>query len=99
MSSVSSISSSGMNAARIALSASAFNIANLGTDGFRRQQVERTSMAPAGVSATLGQATVPGDAMVTDLVDMLQANNAFLANLAVFKTSAKMAGTLLDAIG
>ena len=99
MSSVSSISSSGMNAARTALSASAFNIANLGAEGFRRQQVEPTSMAPAGVSATLGQAAVPGDAMATDLVDMLQAKNAFFANLAIFKTSAKMAGTLLDTIG
>ena len=98
MSSVSSISLSGMNAAQTALSASAFNIANLGTDGFCRQQVEQTSVAPAGVSATLGQAAVPGNAIVTDLVDMLQAKNAFLANLAVFKTSAKLAGTLLDTI-
>jgi len=99
MSSISSISLSGMNAAQTALSASAFNIANLGTDGFRRQQVEQTSVAPAGVSATVGLASVPGDAMATDMVDMLQAKNAFLANLAVFKTSAKMAGTLLDTIG
>lgn len=88
-----------MNAAQTALSASAFNIANLGTDGFRRQQVEPTPVVPSGVSATLSQAAAPGDAMVTDLVDMLQAKNAFLANLAVFKTSAKLAGTLLDAIG
>lgn len=71
MSSISSISLSGMNAAQTALSASAFNIANLGTDGFRRQQVEQTSVAPAGVNATVGQASVPGDAMATDMVDML----------------------------
>jgi len=99
MTSISSISLSGMNAAQTALSASAFNIANLGTDDFRRQRVEQTSTVQPGVSATLGQAAVPGDAMVTDLVDMLQAKNAFLANLAVFKTSAKLAGTLLDTIG
>jgi flagellar hook protein FlgE len=99
MSSISSIRLSGMNAAQTALSASAFNIANLGTDSFRRQQVEQASVVPAGVSAALGQAAVPGDAMVTDFVDMLQAKNAFLANLAVFKTSAKLAGTLLDTIG
>ena len=96
MTSISSISLSGMNAARTALSASAFNIANLGTDGFRRQQVEQTPVAPAGVSATLGQAAVPGNAIVTDLVDMLQAKNAFLANLAVFKTSDQMTRSLLD---
>ena len=99
MSSISSIGLSGMNAAQTALSASAFNIANLGTDGFRRQQVEQTPVVPSGVSASLGQAAVPGDAMVTDMVDMLQAKNAFLANLAVFKTNAKLAGTLLDTIG
>lgn len=99
MTSISSISLSGMNAAQTALSASAFNIANLGTDGFRRQQVEQASAAPAGVSATLGPAPERGEAVVTDMVDMLQAKNAFLANLTVFKTSAKMTGTLLNAIG
>lgn len=36
---------------------------------------------------------------VTDMVDLLQAKNAFLANLAVFKTSSRMAGTLLSIAG
>ena len=99
MSSIPSVSLSGMNAAQTALSASALNIANLGTDGFRRQQVEQVCVAPAGVSATLAQLTAPGDAMATDMVHMLQAKNSFLANLAVFKTSNRMAGALLDAVG
>lgn len=98
MSAISSISLSGMNAAQTSLSASAFNIANLGTDGFRRQQVEQTTV-PTGVSTTVQSAQVPGDAIVTDMVDLLQAKNAFLANLAVFKADTQMAGTLLDAIG
>ena len=99
MSSISSISLSGMRAAQTSLSVSAFNVANLGTDGFRRQQVERTATAPAGVSTTLGRASAPGDAIATDLVGMLQAKNAFLANLSIFKASAQMAGTLLDTLG
>ena len=99
MPSISSISLSGMNAARTALSSSAVNIANLGTEGLRRQQVERSSVAPAGVQTVVRRTTAPGEAMETDMVDMLQAKNSFLANLAVFKTSSKMAGALLDAVG
>ena len=38
-------------------------------------------------------------AFVLRQVDMLQAKNAFLANLAVFRTSAAMAGTLLNTVG
>ena len=34
-----SIATSGMNAAQLGLQASAHNIANLSTDGFRREQV------------------------------------------------------------
>jgi flagellar hook protein FlgE len=99
MSPIASISLSGMNAAQTALSASAFNIANLGTDGFRRQHVEQTSLAPAGVSTTLRTAAVPSEDLATDLVGMLQAKNSFLANLAVFKTSSQMAGALLNVTG
>jgi flagellar hook protein FlgE len=39
---------------------------------------------------------VPGSSLETDVVSQLQAKNAFLANLAVFKTSDKMAGALLN---
>jgi flagellar basal body rod protein FlgC len=34
-----------------------------------------------------------------DTVDMLQTKNAFLANMAVFKTNVSMAATRLNAIG
>ncbi|MEP6873726.1 MAG: flagellar basal body rod protein [Burkholderiales bacterium] len=96
---MSSVSLSGMNAAQTAMSASAFNIANLGVDGFRREQVQQSTVSPAGVTATVDQAAAPGEGMVTDMVGLLEAKNAFLANLAVFKTSARMTGTLLDALG
>ena len=99
MSPISSISLSGMNAAQTTLSASAFNIANLGTDRFRRQHVEQTSVAPVGVSATLRTAAASGEDLATDMVSLLQAKNSFLASLAVFKTSSQMAGALLNIIG
>jgi flagellar hook protein FlgE len=37
--------------------------------------------------------------MESDLVGLLQAKNGFLANLAVFRTSHQMMGSLLDVTG
>jgi flagellar hook protein FlgE len=96
MTSISSISLSGMNAAQTQLNASANNIANLNTDGFSRQEVTLTAQPQGGVTASVGTASQPGESLVTDVVAQLQAKNAFLANLAVFKTQDKMAGALLD---
>jgi flagellar basal body rod protein FlgC len=99
MNSISSISLSGMNAAQTSMSASAFNIANPGIDGSRREQVQQSTVSPAGITANVGHAVRTGDDSVTDMVGMLQAKNAFLANLAVFKTGAGMTGTLLATLG
>ena len=96
MTSISSVALSGMNAAQSTLNASAHNIANLNTAGFRRQEVVQTPETNGGVSTTVTTARTPGPALETDVVTQLQAKNAFLANLAVFKTSDKMAGALLD---
>jgi flagellar basal body rod protein FlgG len=96
MVSISSVALSGMNAAQTTLNASAHNISNLNTEGFRRQEVVQTPEANGGVSTTVTTARTPGSALETDVVTQLQAKNAFLANLAVFKTSDKMAGALLD---
>lgn len=93
------ISLSGMNAAQTALDASAHNIANAGTAGFRRQQVSQAAAPGGGVATTLTQAPEPGAALETDMVDQLVAKNAFLANLAVFRASDKMLGALMDAQG
>jgi flagellar hook protein FlgE len=92
-----SIATSGMNAAQLGLQASAHNIANLSTEGFRREEVVQTEAANrAGVEASLTRAAEPGSSMETDLVGLLQSKNAFLANLAVFRTSDRMHGALLD---
>jgi flagellar basal body rod protein FlgC len=42
------------------------------------------------------RATAAGLDPVKDVVDQLQAKNAFLANLSIFKANNKMAGALLD---
>ena len=99
MTSLLSTSLSGINAAQISMSASATNIANLGVDGFRREQVQLSAAEPAGVTATVGRAADPGDDLLTDVVGLLQGKNAMLANLAVFKSSQKTTGSLLDILG
>ncbi len=96
MTSISSIALSGMNAAQTSLNASAHNIANANTPEFRRQTITQTAQAGGTVATTLTNANVEGSSLATDVVAQLQAKNAFLANLAVFKTSNAMAGALLD---
>jgi flagellar hook-associated protein FlgK len=96
MNTTSSIALSGMQAAQTQFRASAHNVANLQTEGFRRQEVQQTARSPGGVSAEVVRAGSQGPDLVRDVVDQLQAKNAFLANLAVFKASDKLAGALLD---
>ena len=96
MSSTSAIALSGMNAAHSSLQASAHNIANLDTAGFRRQRVEQSAVAGGGVATTLAQEAAPGDSEIADVVGLLQAKNAFLANLTVLRTADRMTGALLD---
>ena len=98
MNSTSAIALSGMSAAQYGLRASAHNIANLNTAGFRRQQAVQSTDAAGGVGTTLRQAAQPGNMLEADVVDQLQAKNAFLANLAVFRAHDRMAGSLLDAL-
>jgi flagellar hook protein FlgE len=97
MASVSSIAQSGMQAAQTALNVSAHNVANVSTAKFRRQEAVPTEQPSGGVSTSARQASVQGADLASDMVNQLQAKNAFLANLAVFKTHDKMAGALLNA--
>ncbi|MCZ4315472.1 flagellar basal body protein [Comamonadaceae bacterium G21597-S1] len=91
-----SIALSGMQAAQTRLRAAAHNVANLSTDGFRRQEVQQSARSQGGVRADVVRSSVPGPDLVRDTVERLQAKNAFMANLAVFKTSDTLAGALLD---
>jgi flagellar hook protein FlgE len=96
MSSISSIALSGMQAAQTQLNAAASNVANVQTEGYKRREVQQNPQAGGGVATQLVASVQPGPALETDIVAQLQAKNAFLANLAVFKTSNAMAGALLD---
>lgn len=98
MSSVSAIAGSGLSAAQTGLRIHAHNLANLGTEGFRRAQPVSTALPGGGTLATEQRAAAPGHALLTDTVGLLQARHHFMANLAVFKTGDAMAGSLLDAL-
>ncbi|MGA0609433.1 flagellar basal body rod protein [Caldimonas sp. KR1-144] len=96
MQSVLAIARTGMSAAQSSLGSSAHNIANLGTNGFRREQVLQVEQAEGGVATSRYQASQPGNELERDVVGQLAAKNAFLANLAVFRTADAMAGSLLS---
>ncbi|MEI8324625.1 MAG: flagellar basal body protein [Betaproteobacteria bacterium] len=96
MNSISSTALCGMNAAMARLNVAADNIAKLNTPGFRRQELQQSAQPGGGVGAALAASRVPGASLEADVLSQLQAKNAFLANLAVFKTSNTLAGTLLD---
>lgn len=96
MSPTSAIALSGMNAAQTSLQASAHNIANFGTTGFRRHRVDQIATADGGVATSFAQEPASGNSEVADVVGLLKAKNAFLANLAVFRTADRMTGALLN---
>lgn len=96
MQAVSSIASSGMTAAARNLGSAGHNLANLGTTGFKREVSSQESLDTGGVTTKVERATLPGNAIEADIVSRLSAKHLFLANLAVFRTSDAMTGTLLD---
>jgi flagellar hook protein FlgE len=96
MNALASIALSGLNAAQQKLGASAHNIANAQTPGFRRQQVVQQAEAQGGVRTQLATAPVEGDALADDLVAQMSAALEFKANLRVLKTHDRLLGTLLD---
>ena len=78
---------------------SAHNIANLDTDGFRRDQPVQASVASGGVSSSVTRFPESGSSLETDVVGLLQAKYSFLANLSVFRTSEQMMESLMDVAG
>ena len=96
MNSLSSIALSGLQAASQQAQASAHNIANSQTPDFRRELVRQNANAEGGVETTAVRAAQPGAALEEDVVGQMQARNAYLANLQVFRSADRMAGALLD---
>ncbi len=92
-----SIASTGLQAAQLRLNASAHNVANLHTPGFKAHTVQLQAVAPsAGVQAHAAQAAQPGVALVAEGVAQMAATYAFKANVLVLRTADEMAGALLD---
>ncbi|HPU20666.1 MAG TPA: flagellar basal body protein [Alicycliphilus sp.] len=99
MSSLLSIASSGLQAAQLRLNASAHNVANLNTPGFKGQTVQQQAVPPTGgVQARTAQAARPGVALEAEAVEQITASYAFKANALVLRTADDMAGTLLDTL-
>jgi flagellar hook-associated protein FlgK len=101
MSSVSSIARSGMTAALARVGASANNIANQQTPGYRRRQLLQSETPGGGVDTTTVAAGSEADGggsdgLATDLIQQKAASYDFKANLRVLQTEQDMLGTLLD---
>lgn len=89
---------SGMAAAQAQMGTAAHNVANAGTEGFRRQQVQQADSG-AGVRVTLTQAPEPGADLATDLVAERQALHLYTANLRTVQAADAALGHLLDVTG
>ena len=98
MASISSIGSSGLQAAQLRLDASANNVANMNTPGYRRTVVAQQEAADsAGVQASLQrEQDARGVALEQEAVEQMSATYAFKANLQTLQTQDRMMGALLD---
>ncbi|NRF68657.1 flagellar basal body rod protein [Aquincola sp. S2] len=94
--STSSIALSGMQAAMQRLGSASHNVANLGTDGFRREIASAQTQPGGGVFVTLSTAAEAGNALADDVVAQRVALYEFKANMQTFKTEQEMLGSLLD---
>lgn len=91
-----SIAQSGLQVSQARLGASAHNIANMQTDGFKRETVSAQAAPQGGVVVSISQAAQAGADLTQDVVEQMSAKNAFMANVQVLKTADKMLGSLLD---
>ncbi len=70
-----SSSVSGIQAASAMLNVSAHNIANLNTDGFKKQIVNLSEDSIGGVSADISESTEPGPLYTNSVGDTVEASN------------------------
>lgn len=88
---------SGMSAANERLRASANNVANVNTSGYRRERIEaQTAEDGDGVTTQVVKLPQPGANLETDVVEQKSATYAYVANLRVLQTQIRAEGTLLD---
>jgi flagellar hook protein FlgE len=96
LNSVHSIALSGMQAAMQRLGSASHNVANWGTEGYRREPALAATETGGGVTTRFQPAAVSGDSLAEDLVAQRVALYEFKSNIQVFKTQQDMLGTLLD---
>lgn len=96
MTALSSIASSGLQAAQLRLGTSAHNVANQQTTPFQRQSVAQQAQPGGGVSASVQTARSSGPNLEADMVEQMSATYSFKANLQTLRTADHMLGTLLD---
>jgi len=89
---------SGLQAAQTQLQASANNVANAQTEGYRRDVVRQQAEPDGGVSARVEKLPEPGADLAADLVEQKMASYTFQANLKVLKTADTLAGSVLDTL-
>ena len=91
-----SIASSGLAAAQLRLDASAGNIANMNTPGYRAQRVEQQASSNGGVEARVDRVPQAGVSLEKEIVEQLAASHAFKATLHTLRTGDDVLGRLLD---
>jgi len=96
MSSLNAIASSGLSAARMRLDASAGNVANMNTPGYRAQRVVQQAAPEGGVDASVQRADAEGVSLEQEVVDQLAAKQDFMANVQTLRTGDAVLGALLD---
>lgn len=97
MASISSIGSSGMQAAQLRLDASANNVANMNTPRYKSEVVDQqAAQGGAGVTGSVRRSQEEGVALEKEAVEQISATYAFKASLQVVKTQDQMMGSLLD---
>lgn len=95
MNPIAAIAGSGLATAQLRLSTAAHNLANLGTEGFSRVQVQASARADGGVEGQVVEAAA-GGGLVEDIVELKLASYAFRANLLSLQREDQLLGRLLD---
>ena len=97
MNSISSIAGSGIKAATQGLAASAHNVANLATAGFRPQQAVQAEQPGGGVTASVAPTGQDGTDLAAETVRRMTLVYAFKANLRSIEVETEMSRALIDA--
>ena len=96
------------------LDVTANNIANVNTNGFKKNSADFEDVYPSGVKVSISQVNTPGDSLPPDekgneqeasnvnlaeeLINLITTQHAFAANIKTITTEDGMRKTLLDTI-